>query len=179
MSFDFGDDDDIEYDADAESLKYFVGQKVDSHSSFKKRPIFAYDYISLKRGCFCFNNKSLRRVDFRRYFKVVKYLSKRSINDVFDNSSREDRFHQIKLNQKPLLVNEIQKSLNIKGNFDYLRFPAVVQFGLHTDSLTITNSNGEKVFVGKSPRVFCLIGNNGVFHVLFLDFEHKFNKMAP
>lgn len=152
-------------DEEEKGLKYKVGQFPASLKEIENRtPVFAYDYLSLKRTNFCFNNSTVTSGDYQYYFQVINRISKMTIGELWDSKGNDLHFHRIKIEEKRDLQEKIKRALNI-NKITYTDFPMIAQFGIYTQNPTIVNA--------KAPRVIFLIGNYGVFHILFLDYEHQ------
>ena len=78
--------------------KYKVGEKSDVFEDVKElKPVFSFDYVSLKGGTFCFNGSSLGRKDYTKLIQALKNISSHTYKTLND----EYRFHFHNINWDP------------------------------------------------------------------------------
>lgn len=104
--------------------------------------------------------------DARRYFDVMRRLSRASVNDAIDADEDEFRnFHFVR--PTPRMRKAIEGF-----NGCALRNVTLIQFGLYTDKRHMADrSSGVK-----APRVFCMVGYGGVIYPVLYDPYHEMYK---
>lgn len=56
--------------------KYEIGKGTDAFEDIKDlKPVFSFDYVSMRNGFFCFNGKTLGRKDYIKLIKALKDVS--------------------------------------------------------------------------------------------------------
>jgi hypothetical protein len=161
MSYAFDDEEDIEY------LKYKIGDadiripNIDEYTL-----LFAFDYLSLNSTRYCFNNPSILAEDFIKIYEFKKLASKITIRDFTEKDfiRRQYHFHHIDIFHKKFLQELFTSLLGRK--IDINKLPSLYQFAIFTDNNTL-----------KAPRIIGFFGKRGVFHVLWLDYEHAIYPM--
>lgn len=74
--------------------KFIVGEKSDDFKDIKTlKPTFAFDYISLKGGTFCFNSEKLGRSSYIDLIKGLKEVSAYTYEEL--NASHKYHFHDM------------------------------------------------------------------------------------
>lgn len=88
MSFDLLKEWDISI-SEAHS-KFSIGKQTDAFDDIKElKPIFSFDYISMKNSSFCFNGQTIGRQDYIKLFKSLKNIS----SYTYETLNKEYRFH--------------------------------------------------------------------------------------
>ncbi len=150
-----------------ENIKYLKGEKAINIKRIEQLTlVIAFDYISVQKTEFCFNNENIVASDYAKLFEFKKDISKIKIIDFYDNEniSRKYHFHQIDLFKKKFLIDKIKILLGY-GNFvEVAKLPTIYQMAGYTN---------EK----KAPRILGFFGRNATFHILWLDYEHKIYTM--
>ena len=83
--------------------KYKVGEKSDVFEDVKElKPVFSFDYVSLKGGTFCFNGSSLGRKDYTKLIQALKNISSHTYKTLND----EYRFHFHNINWDDVTISE-------------------------------------------------------------------------
>lgn len=147
--------------------KYRFGDKInDINKYFSDTPLFCYDYIDLDKTDFHFKQENIEIKDYIKYFEMVKFISKNTVNTLIDKTNYKYHFHLYPAPNGRLL-KLIQNISNIKfNNYD---LPPIGQFALYTTS----ENNASRETGIKSPRVFFMIGEKSVFYILFIDLYHE------
>ena len=109
--------DDIRIQERIPDEKFSLGNKTDNFHQIKHlHPVFAFDFISLNKGEFCFDGELLGRYD---YIKMMKGL--RSISEhTYEYMNRENRFHfhEIKWEDVTVKKSDFYKCISRKENSD-------------------------------------------------------------
>ena len=144
----------------AESIsKYRIGEKgVSFHDIRKRKPVFAFDYLSLNNGYLCFNQKSLDQKDLLGFLEGLKKISSFTYEEM--KSNRILRFHSINLNDSNV-------SLNPK---DFLQVLAPSGRGMTEDELP-TLYQFDLQYQAAARAVGFLF--KGIFHIVWYDRYHK------
>lgn len=138
--------------------KYRFGEKGNKLSEVKKaKPVFAFDYLSLSKGDFCFNSKLLNpQRDYIRLLESLKKISDKTYDDL--SSDNTFHFHDVKFSDTHVTESEFMKCLTNDKKHDIDDLPTVYQF---------------KVF--EEARVFGFI-YKCVFYLVWFDRKHKVYK---
>lgn len=104
--------------------------------------------------------------DAVRYFEVMKQMAGRSFNEAIDDDSGIPNLHMAHINQKLRAALSRHNGGVRIGNIN------VFQFGLYTDKARRAGREGGV----KAPRVFCMLGYNGVVYPLLYDPYHEMYK---
>lgn len=83
--------------------KYEIGKGTDAFEDIKDlKPVFSFDYVSMRNGFFCFNGKTLGRKD---YIKLIKALKDVSLY-TYETMNKEQRFHFHDINWNDVTISE-------------------------------------------------------------------------
>ena len=83
--------------------KYTIGEKTDLFEDIKKlKPIFSFDYVSIKGSVFCFNSKLISRKDLINLIKSLKDISKYP----FETLNKEHLFHFHEIDWNDVQISE-------------------------------------------------------------------------
>ena len=99
------------------------------------------------------------------YFERMNAFSEMSINDIIDNGVHSWHFHRTAVKGKiKKLFDRIDKNI-AKAN------PLIFHFALDPNSKTVANrEKGDR-----NPRIYFMVGYNGMIHPLFFDPFHELN----
>lgn len=163
-------DDYFDFALEAEDLedlhKRYKWDNIDNASiavSIKVHPVICYDLIDLSVTPYHFHQECFDNKDIREYFNSLKYISQHTIEDLIQNSNYRFHFHKSKIIGN--LRNELQK-LHKKNNI----YPEIYHFALYTSKEKANRNSGIK-----SPRIYFVIGYNGMIYPLFYDPYHEIN----
>jgi hypothetical protein len=152
------------------NLKYRFGDKInneDISNSQKHSPLFCYNYIDLDQTEYNFNQDCLDSIDAKFYFKRVKQISQKLLEDSIDNSSYKDHFRIYNSPNKKMkdLFKKISGSKYVIDE----QLPSFGEFALYTDEEGLAN----RAIGKKSPRIHFFIGPYGIIYILFYDPYHE------
>ena len=127
--------------------------------------VISYELVDLDETEYHFKQEFTLK-DTQRYFEVLKDISCRTINDLIDNSDHSLHFHRssAKGNLKRLLEKLSPGSVTIENE------PMIFHFALYTDKNRADRNTGRR-----SPRVYFMLGRNGMIFPLFFDPYHEIN----
>jgi hypothetical protein len=129
---------------------------LETHFHFS--PVFGFDYLSLDKSNFCFNNPAIPARDFVELLRRFQKISLLTYSEIQDKTVGNGyHFHEVekwRLNSHGL-ADEFQKKLEGRTR----ALPPVYQFALYTDKNT-------------APRILGYIGKWGIFYLLWLDHGH-------
>jgi len=136
--------------------KYSFGEVANKTNQLKQhKPIFAFDYVSLSGGNFCFDSKRIApNKDYRRLIDGLKRIS----NKTYDELSTDPtfHFHEVNLDKTNISRSEFIKCLVPDINrIDKDNCPTIYQFDVF----------------GKA-RIFGFV-YNFVFYLVFFDRDHQ------
>lgn len=136
---------------------------------YERKPLFAYDFIDLDVTPYSFSQNHLDNTDACSYFAKLKELSNRTINDLLNNSDHKLHFHIYpKLTGKQYdLIKQITRRDSIRVE----ETPAMGQIGLYTAG----EGKADRNTGVKSPRIYFVVGEWAVLHVIFYDPFHEIN----
>jgi hypothetical protein len=162
MSFPEEDFSDHHYD-------FEFGYEGSSPSNKGFRPTFSYKYIDLGKTEFHFHREEFDEKDRRTYFERLKNFSQQSLEYILDRSSHTLHFklNPDSRNREYHLLSELVDIDFGSGN----AYPVLGHFALYTP----TYEEGKK---NKAPRIFFLVGENAVLHILFYDPFHEIHPIA-
>lgn len=126
--------------------------------------VVSYDLVDLT-GIYGFQ-QDMTHEDTQGYFRIMKYLSGKSIDDLEDMKRELHLFHS--MNFSKTLRTQLQR-LTPGKDIDY---PLIYHVGLYTDS----DGNANREANVRSPRIFFMMGQYGIIHVLFFDPFHEILK---
>ncbi len=159
----------VDYDDEFQDLKFKFGQKISNsiNKHYSRTPLFSYDYVDLNETAYNFSQDCFDNTDAKKYFEKVKEFSKLAIDDIIDESSYKKHFHIYstpKHKQRELLNKIHKKQLRDE------QLPPIGQFALYT------NENASRETKIKSPRIYFMVGDYGIFYILFYDPYHEINQ---
>lgn len=133
--------------------KYEIGKNTDSFEEIKHlKPIFSFDYISLKKSIFCFDGTNLGRKEYLNLIKGLQSVSQFTYHQL--NANYRFHFHEIKWEDVTFSASDFHKCIygnRYKGEEDITPY----QF---------------KIF-GKARIVGFLY--KGVFYLIMFDIGHN------
>ncbi len=146
--------------------KYHFGDKI-INGQISNFPIFfSYDYIDIKQTDFSFSQKCLNNFDIIKYFKKVKDISNKTLNELIDDSDFKEHFH-IYNNPRGKLLSLI-KIISGKKHIKDEELPSIGQFALYTHPKGSSRSKGIK-----SPRIFFIVGHSSILYIILYDPYHE------
>lgn len=105
--------------------KFTLGEKTDDFQRVKHlNPVFAFDFISLNRGDFCFDGKLLGRDDYVKLMKSLKSIS----SYTYEMLDKEYRFHFHEIDREDVTISKsdfykcISKNCKGEENIDAYQF---------------------------------------------------------
>lgn len=130
-------------------------------------PCFNYSHVLLDESRYAFNGKEFGEIDRKHYFNIARKISRFSVKELINLPSNKD-LHFNNINNLESRKNEqlkkiVLRALNKKSytsEFEGMLF----KFALYT-----TDNENEN-----SPRVYFILGSNGIFYILFIDLKHEF-----
>lgn len=164
MAIDLSDIDTYEFDGDVAHLT----DKLDYHdlqASQDCRIAVQYNEIDLDRTRYNFNQQ-FEGNEANLYFERMKEFSELSVNYILEHSDYRHHFHRSDIRGKIKQVfDSIDKNI-AKAN------PLIFHFALDSNS-NVTKADrktGER-----NPRIYFMVGYNGMIHILFFDPYHELN----
>lgn len=151
--------------------KFVPGSKIEFqklNTSYCCSPVFAYDYISIDNTEYSFCKQQLSNQDINMYFKKMKYLATHTINELIDNTDHTLHF-KLESDHNKKITALLKQIFN--QDFTDNTKPIIGHFALYTNSNDVSANNEIK-----SPRIYFLLGNDPVFHVLFYDPHHEIHQ---
>jgi hypothetical protein len=132
--------------------KYVVGKKTDAFEDIKYlKPLFSFDYVSIRGSDFCFDGKLISRKDLIKLIKSMKDISTYS----YETLNKEYRFHFHEVNWNNVTLPESSFYKCIYGDKDVERTITPYQFKVYDKARVIG-------FIYK-----------GVFYLVMFDRNHK------
>lgn len=132
--------------------KFIVGEKSDDFKDIKTlKPTFAFDYISLKGGTFCFNSEKLGRSSYIDLIKGLKEVSAYTYEEL--NANHTYHFHDMEFDDISIRKSDFYKCI----------------LGSYSDEDYITPYQFKTV--NKSRVVGFLY--KGVFYIVMCDRDHE------
>jgi hypothetical protein len=108
--------------------KYMMGERSDAFEDIKNlKPVFSFDYASIKESDFCFNSKLLGRKELVKLIESFKDISKYS----YETMSREYRFHFHEVKWGDVTISESDFYKCIYGNSNEERRITAYQFKVY------------------------------------------------
>lgn len=90
--------------------KFEIGNDTDSFEEIKHlKPVFSFDYISLRKSVFCFNGTTLGRKDYQNLITGLQSVSTFTYNEL--NSEHCFHFHEIKWADVEFSASEFHKCI--------------------------------------------------------------------
>ena len=137
----------------------------DIQTSSKVPLVVCYNLIDMGKTKYGFNQVFTEK-DARMYFLRMKELSESTIYDLMDSKLKDWHFHSVKVSGN---VKETLFKLHpnaAKGIY------TIYQFALYTDSRGASRETGIR-----SPRIYFMLGKNGMVYPLFFDPYHELSPM--
>lgn len=132
--------------------KFIKGEKTDDFLEIKTlKPIFAFDYISMKGGSFCFNSNNLGRNSYIDLIKGLKEVSKYTYEEL--NINHTYHFHDMEFDDISIRKADFYKCI----------------LGSYSDEDYITPYQFKTI--NKSRVVGFLY--KGVFYIVMCDSRHQ------
>ncbi len=127
--------------------------------------VISYEMIDLDETDYHFKQVFTHK-DTQRYFEVFKNISCQSINDIIEESHHSLHFHRsaAKGNLKRLLEKLSPGCVTADSE------PMIYHFALYTDKEGADRSRDRR-----SPRIYFMLGRNGMIFPLFFDPFHEIN----
>lgn len=123
-----------------------------------------YNQIDLGNTGYGFN-QAFEGNEANLYFERMREFSKRTLNDIRENASYKLHFNRTDIRGN---IKRIFDSINpkiAKAN------PLIFHFALDPDNHSIADRDKNI----RNPRVYFMVGRNGMIHVLFFDPYHEIN----
>lgn len=127
-----------------------------------------YSLIDLEATEYNFKQEFSHR-DTQKYFEVMSSIANRSIDDIIDFGDRGLHFYRTKINKR---IVSLMKRLDKNCNPD-IESTIVYHFALYTDKQGASRTSGRR-----SPRIYFMLGKNGMIFPLFFDPYHEINPMT-
>lgn len=126
--------------------------------------VVSYDLVDLDKTPYHFLQEFTLR-DTQSYFRLMQNISVSTINDFLDNRERKLHFFRtdIRGNLKKELSKISPKAIEVN--------PLIFHFALYTDEKVVANRNKNT----RAPRIYFMLGKNGVIYILFFDPYHEIN----
>lgn len=137
----------------------------DTRLSIEVPIVISYELADLGETIYHFKQE-FRLQDTQAYFETMKRISCQSINDLVEESDHELHFYRTRVNKK---VEELLKKLDPECEPSQ-EATLIYHFALSTDPAGASREEGRK-----SPRVYFMLGRNGMIFPLFFDPYHEIN----
>lgn len=147
-----------------------VGQGLsieDTRLSQKVPIVVNYSLIDLESTEYNFKQEFSRK-DTQKYFEVMSNIASRSIDEIIDSGDRTLHFYRTKITRRMV---ELMKRLDRHCKPD-AESTIVYHFALYTDKNGASRESGRR-----SPRIYFMLGKNGMIYPLFFDPYHEINPM--
>ena len=134
---------------------------VDSQDQFISVQYNAIDLGDTKYGF----NQGFEGNEANLYFERMKEFSENTLNEIQENSSHESHFYRsdIRGNLKKLFDS-------INPNIARVN-PLIFHFALDPDNKNFADRKKNI----RNPRIYFMVGRNGMIHILFFDPYHEIN----
>ena len=123
--------------------------------------LISYDLVDLT-GQYGFQQEMMP-TDTSNYFRIMKYLSGKSIDDLEEMKRELHLYHSTTFSKT--LREQLQRLTPGKN----IGYPLIYHVGLYTDG----SGNADRNTNTRSPRVFFMMGQYGIIHILFFDPFHE------
>jgi hypothetical protein len=159
----------------ASSRFEFPGQHLPATNRFKfgdphlrigqfsnQRPVFAFDYLSLRNHEYSFFHPNVTTSDYQKILRRLHELSKITLQVLADKRN-ELHFHEVNIQVRadPTLSQDLADIFEIEFS-DIMQAPALYQVEVYTD-----NKKDE------GPRLIGFFAQGCEFHVIWFDRNHK------
>jgi len=127
-------------------------------------PLFSYQLLNIGdiEEC-CFKRDDAHYIDYHKYFERIKEISSRTLDDLLDN----EKHFRFDYRPKGNLLNAYKKLVGKT----YLKPELIPTIG-HFDLYTEKRIEGEET---KAPRIYFIVGQHAILHILFFDLFHELN----
>jgi hypothetical protein len=153
--------------------RYSWGESIsynDITASKRSAPVFCYDLIDLDKTDYHFTQSCFDNEDIKAYFAQIKRISLSTLFSLIDSeeNGRETDLHLHRAN----VSGKLRKALGmLSGRLLSEVTPDIYHFALYTKKgITADRTTGTK-----APRIYFLVGANGMLYVLFYDPYHEIN----
>lgn len=136
----------------------------DSQLSMNVPIVISYELADMDKTNYHFKQE-FKWEDTKAYFQTMKDISCRSVNDIINESDHTLHFHRTRVNGK---IKSLLKRLNPECEPD--ESTIIYHFALYTGSRKASRASGNR-----SPRVYFMLGRNGMIFPLFFDPYHEIN----
>lgn len=126
--------------------------------------VVSYDLVDLDETNYGFWQEMTHK-DTMAYFEMMKRVSGSTINEL-DGLARELHFRRTPVKGN---LYEVLKKVCPEAAFDNL---CIFHFALYTSDEMASRESGVR-----SPRVYFMLGRNGIIYMLFFDPFHEINPM--
>jgi hypothetical protein len=167
MTFDF-----YQGSSSLEGREFKFGTSIDGKelsSGYNEKPLISYRYIDIEVTDYCFDQECLDADDILQYFDLLKQFSSSTINELIDGhySRHFHLYHKPNSNLRSLLEHVSGITLTPETT------PTIGQFALYNGEEKASRETGSK-----SPRIYFIVGQMGIMHILFYDPFHEINPGA-
>lgn len=128
--------------------------------------VVSYDLVDLERTPYHFFQDFTLR-DTQAYFSLMKRISGSTVNDLL-NSEKEFHFYRTDVR------GNLKKVLNMISPEAVEADPLIFHFALYTDADVIADREKDI----RAPRIYFMLGRNGVVYMLFFDPYHEINPLV-
>jgi len=139
--------------------RFQLGDKPTSfHEIRDLTPVFAFNYISLRKTNKCFNCDGIDQKTYHHFFKRLRSISSVYFKEL-TTGGRAIRFHHVDFSDKrvKITVNDFREALTSRlETLGDENTPELYQFSI----------GGEK-------RIFGFLGNWGIFYFVWFDHDHS------
>lgn len=126
------------------------------------RPTISYLYIDTEKTDYNFSSSDFGNKEQRIYFEKMKKYAQTSLQDLINKSRHEEHF---KISPTPSSREKELLEQLIGTKIKKENAPIVGHFALYTEKQTENKS--------KAPRIYFLLGEHSVIHILFFDPFHE------
>lgn len=141
------------------------GLSIEDTKLSKNVPIvISYELADMDKTAYHFQQE-FKWDDTKAYFQIMKNISCRSINEIIDESDHSLHFYRSGVNNR---IKELLKRLNPECEPGDTTL--IYHFALYTDKDGASRESGRR-----SPRVYFMLGRNGMIFPLFFDPYHEIN----
>ena len=174
MAYTFGDDEiEDDFPEGVYNFKYGYGDEPPTKDmSFS--PIISYMHIDIGITKYHFHlpAPAFDEEDRKIYFQKLKKYSNLTLEYLSDKSPNEEHF-KLEYDIRSPVFGLLEELFKVKITDE--NAPIIGHFALYTTPATPEEIESGTV---KSPRIFFLLDNNSIFHILFYDPFHQINKIG-
>jgi len=127
--------------------------------------VVRYDYVDLGKTDYHFH-QHFTHEDTMGYFAKMKYFAGKSINQIFEQTAKEDHFHRSEM--KGNVAKAVKAILPKAVMTDQI----IYHFGLYDTHEWADRDSGKR-----NPRVYIMVGTYGQVYILFFDPYHELNPL--